>query len=462
MRLNKQFLSQVGYLRHNHILILVYLYQWVASEKSPRMKTFEDGKNYFWIAINKIADDLNLSRRQVQNALYRLENKDKSIQTTLQPFIYPRQDKKENRLYISLNEDMIPFLFEDICENKEFISTVQKRLRGNSYNVKKIKEVNGMLFSQNEINIFPKKNEDERKGYSIQAECLIRKLVKKNRNLFTTRLPEDYADGRKTKTYIKACKTVQDIYNGNFNSRYYPLSEKFLKNKEFDLSDYKNKLQEVKGDWNKVKKLLTMAVENYKLMFEQDRMPTHKKSLTTNIQAWLYDGWNGGTKEPTAYFIYCLNEPKPTLEQFSNMKADKIYEKLPESVKDYGNNSIQLYFTGSAYPGIVWEHIKQIYEWGNTLLNYEDNARYWISKNGNIIQKFNEYLKEKNISVSINTFDIEKSTHCNGPWCWFISEAVKEHSLNSSIVSCVTDDDFYDCYNSNSSSYKDEDVFIPF
>ena len=110
MRLNKQFLSQVGYLKHNHILILLYLYQWVASEKSPKMKTFEDGKNYFWIAINKIADDLNLSRRQVQNALYRLENKDKSVQSSLQPFIFPKQVKKENKLYISINETMIPFI----------------------------------------------------------------------------------------------------------------------------------------------------------------------------------------------------------------------------------------------------------------------------------------------------------------------------------------------------------------
>lgn len=446
---NRDFLVENKLNDSNSLILLDTIFGWIFNSKHPQYKIIND-KICFYISQKYLASLLD----SVMNFVT-INRKFSNFKNC--GLITKEYESMDRKAFYSFNWEIVRKCLATEDELKEIgfdnnwlnIISDYENKNINSYN--HIKDGNKMLFDP-----------EERKGYSIQAECLVKKLVKKNRNLFTTKLPEDYADGRKTKTYIKACKTVQDIYNGNFNSRYYPLSEKFLKNKEFDFSDYKNKLQEVKGDWNKVKKLLIMAVENYKLMFEQDRMPTHKKSLTTNIQAWLYDGWNGGTKEPTAYFIYCLNEPKPTLEQFSNMKADKIYEKLPESVKDYGNNSIQLYFTGSAYPGIVWEHIRQIYEWGNTLLNYDDNAKYWISKDGNIIQKFNEYLKERNISVSINTFDIEKSTKCNGPWCWFISEAIKEHSLNSSLVSCVTDDDFYDCYNSNSSSYKDEDVYIEF
>ena len=71
------------------------MYSWIESKNSPVSKTFEnDEKIYFWVSIDKIARDLLLTRTQVQNALYRLENKDKRIESTIQPFIYPKQDKK--------------------------------------------------------------------------------------------------------------------------------------------------------------------------------------------------------------------------------------------------------------------------------------------------------------------------------------------------------------------------------
>ena len=94
------------------------------------MKTFEDGKNYFWIAINKIADDLNLSRRQVQNALYRLENKDKSVQSSLQPFIFPKQVKKENKI---LNEEEINKSIAKNDKGSLFTSTFASALSYTSY-----------------------------------------------------------------------------------------------------------------------------------------------------------------------------------------------------------------------------------------------------------------------------------------------------------------------------------------
>ena len=445
-QLNKTFLSQVKYLKHIHITILCYLYQWIASENCPKLKTFEDGRKYFWITLNKMADDLNFSRRQVQNALFRLENKDKKIKSSLQPFIYPKQVKKENRLYISLNENMIPFILEPV-KNSITINYLQKKLTGNTYNIKKIPGDNKMLLDSKDINI------QERKGYSFEAECLVKKLVKKNRNIFTNKLPEDYKDGKITNSYIKACKAVQDIYNGNFiSSKYYPLSEKFLNNKLFDISNYKNIIKEVKGDWNKVHQLLLNAIKNYKLMFEKNRVPTKKSELTNSIQEWLYDSWNHATKEPVSYFIYSLNEPNFTDEQFSNIKADKIYDELPETVSSYGNEMIENFFTGNSHPGIIWQHIKEIYEWGNLLLDFDENARYWISKDGNIIQKFCNYLKENNLSVSSNTLDIEKAIDCNGPWCWFLSEAINNHSLNNNITNCVSEDDFYDCYNLHSKS----------
>ena len=66
LNLNNNFLSQIKYLKHNHILVLCYLYNWVAGANSPKLKQIDDsGFLYFYIYINKIAGDLSLSRQQV-------------------------------------------------------------------------------------------------------------------------------------------------------------------------------------------------------------------------------------------------------------------------------------------------------------------------------------------------------------------------------------------------------------
>ena len=120
---------------------MLYLYSWIESKNCPVAKTFEnDEKTYFWISIDKIARDLLLTRTQVQNALYRLENKDKRIESTLQPFIYPRQDKKENKLYLAFNPVMADFLLSNEQTNLLFKSNLKKRLNGNTYRTKKFKK----------------------------------------------------------------------------------------------------------------------------------------------------------------------------------------------------------------------------------------------------------------------------------------------------------------------------------
>ena len=141
LKLNYDFINQVKYIKHNHLIILLYLYSWIESKNCPVAKTFEnDEKTYFWISIDKIARDLLLTRTQVQNALYRLENKDKRIESTLQPFIYPRQDKKENKLYLAFNPVMADFLLSNEQTNLLFKSNLKKRLNGNTYRTKKFKK----------------------------------------------------------------------------------------------------------------------------------------------------------------------------------------------------------------------------------------------------------------------------------------------------------------------------------
>lgn len=441
LKINHEFIKQVKYIKHVHLMILLYFYRWLSSNNPPKLRKFDgDDKLYFYIYLDKIAEDLMLSRGQVERAMYRLENKDKKIQTTLQPFIYPKQVKRENRLYIALNPVMIDFVISD--ENREIKEKVKKKLTGNTFYTKKIKsttynysEADRMLLEESDLKI-------EKKKYSKEAEMIAIRIIKKYGTIFSHRIPEQ--NKQPTKTFQDICIKIQDIYNGNFNSRYYPLSDKFLSSKQFDISDYKEKLKEVKGDWDKVRKLLLNAVKNFELMFEENRMPFKKDYLQTNLSLWLYDSY-GVKGEGQSQFIQSLNEPELQGKQLSENKADRIYDELSGKAQDGGNELVNIAPKGIS-SGTFWENIQKIVYWAELAFQFEQSIGYWLDSPSDILHKFAEFCKDKNIDVNCQTLDIDKAVNCNGPWVWFVNEAVKKHGLNSNLADCVTEDDFVDCY----------------
>lgn len=428
LNLNNNFLSQIKYLKHNHILILCYLYNWVAGANSPKLKQIDDsGFLYFYIYINKIAGDLSLSRKQVQDALFRLENRDKKIQTTLQPFIIPKMNYRENRLYIALNPAMIPFVLAD----DKKISVIQKKLGGNSYNVSKIKNKKGgekmpVLFDDGNV----------KKGFTDNAEKLVRKILTENKDIFTTRIPKDISSSN---TYMLACRYVQDLWNGSFaNCRENQNNYKIGESEWFDTDDWKEKIKAVKGDWNKVEELLNRAVANYKLMFQPENMPFSKDNLPKSFEKWLYDSWSFGFDNPISYFVLSLNKPNETKKQLSENKADRIYKELSGKAKKYGDKLYQK--CNGGYAGTFFENIKKMVEWGDEVCKI-DNAGYWISSGADLVKKFAEYCESKNVQISPTTVDVQRSMQCFAPFAWFVKEACTEHNIDSRIIDCGTVDE---------------------
>ena len=104
-----------------------------------------------------------------------------------------------------------------------------------------------------------------------ESKAITNLILKRYPQYFIHKIPKEGIEP--TKTYIQICNKITDVYNGTFvKSRFYPLGEKFLKNKQFDVTGYKEKLKEVKDDWLKVKKLILTAVKNFDLMHEENRM----------------------------------------------------------------------------------------------------------------------------------------------------------------------------------------------
>lgn len=357
------------------------------------------------------------------------------------------QIAQENRRELS-EDDMLNKGYEIVVKN------------GRNYLVKK-KENKNTLLTDEDMNI-------ERK-YCKYSDSIAKRILKKYPTYFCTRYPKD--NEKPTKTYTRLCRKIEDIYNGNFlNPRMYSFDENVFKNKQFDTSGWKEKIKEVKGDWNKVRSLIFKAIDNFILMFEEDRMPLSKNYLTNNLNDWFF--CNNLNDKGQSQFIQSLNEPMIRQEKLSLDKAKTIVSdiKKQSNVSYESGHELNSLLPPKANEMVAWNNIQNIIKWGKLLYQYDENAKYFLccEINGNqesgpkvLPALFARYLKENKIGVSLNTLNIEKAIDSNAPWCWFIDEAIKKHNLNSSCVHCLNNEDFFDAYNKNNISFNDmEDVIF--
>lgn len=332
-----------------------------------------------------------------------------------------------------VDEDMLNKGYEIVVKNNRNYLVKKKEVETENPIIKK-EDKNMMLLDEEDMGMKPK--------ICKEADAIAKLIIKKYYNYFPHRIPEN--GNKPTKTYIEICNKIADIYNGAFiKSRLYPLGLKFLNNKQFKIEGWKDKIKEVKGDWLKVRKLILGALKNFVLMHEENRLPYSKEYLQTNLNNWFYDKVSN-YDEPQSQFITCLFEPEFTNKHNSEIKADRIFEELPEKAKIGGNELFELNENMSS--GAFWENIKEMVEWGKLVFEKEPNIHYWVTSASEIPGEFAKYCKEKNISVSINTLDIEKAVESNSPWTWFIKDMSFKHGLNPHLSELVTVDDFLDCY----------------
>lgn len=281
--------------------------------------------------------------------------------------------------------------------------------------------------------------EYQEKKFSKISEELITRLIEKNKDLFGTRIPKK--NNKPSISFTRACQFLDDIYNGNVTNPRLHSTINSLDSKEcaFPIYDWRTILEKCKNNWNEIHKLLNKAVKNYRLMKDTNRMPMKKTSLPRGIDLWFEDTYSNNS-----YFIYCFNEP-PLIKDRNNEKiADEIYDSLPISAQKEGN---KLFGLNTSMPDAqFWIKIKDMMQWGNTLCKYDANAHYWISKGSDLLSKFYDYLIDNSLTISITTIDIKKAVECNGPWVWFLNEAIVRHNLNTDIISCCTADELRSYY----------------
>lgn len=400
-------MNKYPYIKGNHLRVLKYILTWIKSSTPPKVKVI-DNKKYYWFSLQKLADDLFLSYFQVKTILYRLEGKDRRVDyDDSEPFIYSQMvysRTETNKLYLRLNFEKVQELFGKEKRGQKMVEP---------------------LFEADDSK--PKVNE--------MADKIARKILEKNSDIFKTRVGN-------SKTYCNCCRIITDIYNGTFiNPHAYSLS-KIDDCKWFNTDDWKDRLNEVKGDWSKVRKLLLTAVSNFRLMFDERNMPQKKDRLPDTLEKWLYNSYNDLYP---SYFVFSFNPPNITQKQYGEIKADTFFKLLPRKMQDAGNKLVDNFPKG-VYPSVLWNNVVNMYCWAKYLVEADDNAMYWITDSSDILNKFIEYCDEKGIEMNMSTINIEKAVECNSPWVWFVRDACSKHGLDMNLCDCVNKDDFEKLY----------------
>lgn len=399
--------NKIPFLKGNHYRIIAYLLNWIASKNSPISKVI-DGDVYYWFSFQKIADDLMLSYTQVKRAMRRLRGCDSSIGYGAEkPFLYGIMvySKTDNREFFKFDVDQLKKILEDTPFNKRVLSKLGADVAGST--------------------LFDVGGDSVKKGYSAEAEGLVSRFLLVHAGIFGTRIG-------KTKTFERCCRIVQDIYNGAMlNPRIYSLSA-VNRCRQFDVDGWREKLASVKGNWEKVEKLLSQSAENFRKMHEAMYMPTNKSWLPKGFDKWLYDADNF---DFPSYFIFSFNAPAIPKEQFRENCADKIFEALPKSVRRLGNQIVGEYDINNNY--VFWKNLRDLYGWcdkvcSDDALNH--NMTYWVGSPSEIIKEFISYCEENGIDMNESTVCVKTAFERNSPFKWFVKDAVKEHKLDDRIL----------------------------
>lgn len=472
---NTNFIKE-NKLSFSSIIILQDIYFWILSKNPPKSFVIDD-MTFYYISQTHFAEynDGLLSQPRINKIFTELKNVG---------IIYKSMIINHHMNYISFNWNKIEesVLSEEVLkeiESNEWWKRIhqyareQKDLKNKKDNPDDLLNQGYEIVVKNGRNYLVKKKETKMKSpkddsmllseedmgikqkYCKEADRIARLILKKYSVYFSHRVPEEGTEP--TKLYIGICKKITDIYNGIFlKSRIYPLSEKFLKNTQFNVENWKDKVKEVTGDWNKTKKLILEALKNFVLMHQANRMPYSKEYLQNNLNLWFYDDVSN-RDEPQSQFVLCLFEPEFTTKHHSELKADKIFDSLSDIAKKGGNKLFSL--NENMPSGLFWQRVQEMVEWGKSAFRCEPNIHYWLTSPNDLPLEFAKYCEEKEISVSVHTLDIKKAVDDNSPWTWFIKDMSIKHGLNSHLSELITNEDFKRCYKKDKSTFDDlEDV----
>lgn len=383
------------------MILLGSILRWICSDSKPDY-IFENGKFFFYFSKEYFSSSPFFSKPTILKSFKILMEKN---------FIPSVKIKTGKKYFYSFDWDLI-LQFVDNDYWTKFIMEIKENEMKGLFEIEKIAPDNKI------------------KKYPEQAQKIVEEILD-NFEFFVTK------KNSKTKTFQTAVKFVSDLYAGLVtNPRLYPIIDE---REEFDINGWKEKIKGVKLNWGKVHKLIFDSLENFGFMLKEDYVPYNKKYLPNSLDKFFY---NSMSKE--SYFIRSLNKPVQTKKFLSEKKADNIFESLPKSVQQAGEELLDL--NPSMSSGIYWEKIKNLFDWCTALKNHDSMSGYWFEKPSDLIYKYCDFLRRNKINVAVNTVDISKVDSGSTPWKRFLQKAITDHELNPELMTCADAEDVCNLY----------------
>ena len=405
-------------IKTQHRNLLMFIYDKVLNDEHIFSKVFQ-GKKYYLLNYSYLSHEMGTSYKNIQNHINRLCGDSVNPIPYISKYLF-----KVNWRYIQ------SWIYVDMDIMRECTIHEEEKIS---------KKFNGSRKMDVLFNV-----EETKLEYSPQATAIVDLAINRYSRYFPHRIPAP--NEIPSKIYRDSLRKVTDIYNGLFvsNRRLYGFSNDFVNNKSFSIEGWKDRLLEAKGDWKKTKKLILEALANFELMHDPSMMPYRKDYLKENFSEWLYDGWNG---EGQSQFIQCLKRPEKIRVHNGEIKADRIYDGLPSNVQKAGN----LFFDMNPNMNSVrlWENVRDMYNWSKALFKNERSATYWCGNASELPMKYAKFLKENDVKVNIYALDIQYGVNVDGPWSWFVQDAVRKHGLHKYLATCKDSEAIENLYNGN-------------
>jgi hypothetical protein len=373
-------------------VFLRWLLSFLASGKTKIYIDPESGEDFHWVKYSKIIDDLPIIFHNI--------------------FTVRRMIKKLTS--INIPDPTKPLILKLV----RTIHGTETYFKFNPLILERLEGSNMTTLLGSEYKIDNKTNKDKSK-LNPNVYSLIQKLQKIKKedgdNLFSMIFPKD------EKHYSKSIYNFQnqllDLYEGKFYKNYiYNIADWFsLKYKWYITDESKKLIQNCKGSWENIEKLILNSCKNLSKWYNVNNELTDKDKLPKNISTFIYNSFS-----KISMFYICLIKPPSEVREAS---TDSLYKTIDSVVR----NEMKIVKKNDWDGYSFWNRVKKVqdyYDKNNLNVKYQ----YWL---GNGIQEFIIGYKEFLIGLTggLEFVNLGNVGTGNKTWEAFLNNKKEEFSI---------------------------------
>ena len=163
-----------------------------------------------------------------------------------------------------------------------------------------------------------------------------------------------------SKCYLRVVGYINELYNGDFlkNKRF-----DSSKDKQFDMTDSFQKIQDCKNDWNKVRQLVLSSLENLEESKKPEKLPWNKKYLNDITFSRFFNNGYNENGEVDCPFLHLVNPPLTSYAYKSDITITTLKENCNSLIRSVAEKFCRKYFKMKNYQLSFWYDMEDWTRW---------------------------------------------------------------------------------------------------